>query len=95
MSTLKVKEGQVVENFQGKFAKVIAIKDNGIVQLSAWVKTEAAAQAEDRVMVRLNAFGLSQVLKGGENAPGAKSEKTDKAEGKGKAAKSEKTDKAE
>jgi hypothetical protein len=94
MSTLKIKEGQIVENYQGKFAKVIAIKDNGIYQLSAWVKTAEAAGAEDRVMVRLNAFGLSQVLKGGENTPGAeaapaKAEKAEKATGKGKAEKAE------
>lgn len=61
------KIGDVVENYHGQFAKVIRFTDGGITHLSAWVRTPELAEEEVVSTSYLNDFGLSQVLKGGEN----------------------------
>lgn len=76
-----IETGQIVENYQGRFAKVVKVTENGMVLLTAWHHKQNYAEDDTVAVTRLNEFGLSQVLKGGDNAP--KAEK----EAKGKAAK--------
>lgn len=60
------KLGQIVENYQGAFAKVVKVQEEGgLYTLTAWVRTEEQAAVETIGVIALNAFGLSQVLKGG------------------------------
>jgi hypothetical protein len=66
-----MKAGDIVESYQGKFAKVIRIGETGETWLSAWVKTPEQAEFETVAVTWLNDFGLSQVLKGGERVEGA------------------------
>jgi hypothetical protein len=66
-----IKKGQVLENYQGRFARVLGIKDNGLYHLTVWHQKRENAEVDEKVAIRLNDFGLSQVLKGGENAPKA------------------------
>lgn len=61
-----MKPGSIIESFQGRFAKVIRVK-NGLTHFTAWVKTKALAEQEEVAVNRLNEFGLSQVLKTGKN----------------------------
>lgn len=61
-----MKPGNIIENYQGQFAKVIRVKD-GLTHFTAWVKTKALAEQEEVAVNRLNEFGMSQVLKGGKN----------------------------
>lgn len=63
--------GKIVENYHGRFAKVIRITEDGSTHLSAWVRTPELAEEETAAVIALNEFGLSQVLKGGANTPGA------------------------
>ncbi len=60
-------EGNIVENYQGKFAKIIRVSDDGLTHLSAWVNTRELADVETTSVSFLNDFGLSQVLKDGGN----------------------------
>lgn len=60
--------GDIVENYQGAFAKVILLSEGGLTHLSAWVRTPELAEQETVSVSFLNAFGLSQVLKDGVNA---------------------------
>lgn len=71
MSDTKLKEGQIVENYQGKFAKVVSVGDDGRVGLTVWRQKKEHAEEETMPDRYLNSFGLSQVLKGGANVPGA------------------------
>ena len=61
MATSKVKEGQVIENYQGRFAKVVSTNGNRFA-LTAWVLKKEDAEKDEKVVRHLNAFGLSQVL---------------------------------
>lgn len=60
-----MRPGEIVENYQGQFAKVIRRSEGGHTHLSAWVRTPELAEEEKVAVIALNAFGLSQVLKGG------------------------------
>lgn len=72
-----MKAGDIIESYQGKFAKVVKVQEEGgLYTLSAWVNTKEQAEGETVGMVALNAFGLSQVVKGGANTPGAKAADT-------------------
>lgn len=65
-----MKAGQIVESYQGAFAKVVKVsEDGGMISLSAWVRSKEAAEVETVAVVTLNGFGLSQVMKGGTNVP--------------------------
>lgn len=64
-----IETGQIVENFQGRFAKVVKVTENGMVLLTAWHHKRNYAEDDTVAVTRLNEFGLSQVLKGGENTP--------------------------
>lgn len=66
-----IETGQIVENFQGRFAKVVKVTENGMTHLTAWHHKKVYAEDDTIAVTRLNAFGLSQVLKGGENTPTA------------------------
>ena len=67
-----MKAGQVIESYQGLYAKVVRVsEDGGMVSLSAWARTPEAAEVEEVAVVTLNSFGISQVVKGGENTPSA------------------------
>ena len=67
-----MKPGDIVENYQGAFAKVIrVVPEGGHTHLSAWVKSPELAELETVSIIALNDFGLSQVLKGGENVEAA------------------------
>lgn len=57
--------GQIIEHFQGMFAKVIAVGEGGLTWLSAWVKTPELAENETVTVTWLNDYGLNQVIKGG------------------------------
>lgn len=72
------KEGTVVENYQGRYAKVIEVTDSGMCWLSAWVPKKTDAEKETKRVHRLNQYGLAQVLKGGADTP--KEEKVEKTE---------------
>jgi len=61
-----MKQGTIIENYQGQFAKVIRLKE-GMTHFTAWVKTKALAEVETVAVHRLNEFGLSQVLMKGKN----------------------------
>jgi hypothetical protein len=63
--------GDIVESYHGKFAKVIRITEGGLTHLSAWVNSPELAELEVVSTSFLNAFGLSQVIKGGANVEGA------------------------
>ncbi|MGI1661376.1 hypothetical protein ACRDNQ_03960 [Palleronia sp. KMU-117] len=83
-----IKAGDVVESFQGRFAKVVGVTESGMVLLSAWHLKKVYAEDDTRAVTRLNAFGLSQVLKDGENAPETDAKpKAPKADGEKKDAK--------
>lgn len=76
--------GDIVESYQGLFAKVIRVTEGGHTHLSAWVRTRQLAEEEKVAVIALNEYGLSQVLKGGENTPSAealKAETVDAAQG--------------
>ncbi|MBA4306989.1 MAG: hypothetical protein C0429_09670 [Sphingopyxis sp.] len=84
-----MKEGQIIESYGGKFAKVVRVsEDGGMFSLSAWVSSHAAAEVETVAVLTLNEFGISQVVKGGANVPGAEpvevTQVTPKAEKKAK-----------
>lgn len=71
--------GQIIESYQGKFAKVIRLTEGGHTHLSAWVKTPELAEAEAASVSFLNDFGISQVVKGGAGVePEAEATKADK-----------------
>lgn len=63
---MKRKANDILESEQGKFAKVIKMKES-LTYFSAWVKSKALAEKETVAVNRLNEFGLSQVLKKGKN----------------------------
>lgn len=90
MSTTELKAGQIVENYQGKFAKVLNDEGNGRYALTAWVPKKEDAEKQTTAVHFLNTFGLSQVLKGGANTPGAEKTAPEK-----KAPKKEAKEKAE
>ena len=69
-----MKTGDIIENYQGRFAKIVEIKGSRF-GLSAWVLKKEAAEIETVAVVFLNEFGLEQVLK----PKAAKAEKKDKA----------------
>jgi hypothetical protein len=84
--------GDIVENYQGAFAKVIrVVPEGGHTHLSAWVKSPELAEQENVSIIALNEFGLSQVLKGGKNVEGTEvvEAKAPKAEKPAKAPKAE------
>lgn len=62
-----MKTGDIIENYQGKFAKVVGVAEGGLYTLSAWVNSPASAEDETVGVTTLNTFGLSQVLKDGVN----------------------------
>lgn len=68
-----IKAGQVIETYQGKFAKVLSV-EGGMYALTAFHAKEIAAEADDVPVKRLNSYGLSQVIKGGKNVPEEKAE---------------------
>lgn len=57
-----MKVGDIVENYQGKFAKIVEIKGTRF-GLSAWVYKKEVAEVETLAVIFLNSFGLGQVLK--------------------------------
>lgn len=57
--------GQIIEHYQGTFAKVIAVGEGGLTWLSAWVRTPELAENETQAVTWLNDYGLNQVMKGG------------------------------
>lgn len=57
--------GRIIEHFQGKFAKVIAVGEGGLTWLSAWVNSPELAEKETVAVTWLNDYGLNQVMKGG------------------------------
>ncbi|MEJ6011432.1 hypothetical protein [Novosphingobium aquae] len=72
-----MKAGDIIENYQGKFAKVIEIKGSRF-GLSAWVYKKDVAALETVPVIYLNMFGLKQVLKSEEaKAPKAKAPKAE------------------
>ncbi len=68
-----MKAGDIVENYQGRFAKVIELKDS-LIGVSAFVLKRELAEDETAVDIYLNKFGLSQIMKVEE----AKAPKADK-----------------
>lgn len=67
-----MKVGDIIESYQGKFAKVVRVQEEGgLYTLSAWVATKDKAAEETVGIIALNAYGISQVIKGGANVPGA------------------------
>ncbi|MGX7894400.1 hypothetical protein [Tsuneonella sp. HG222] len=67
-----MKAGDILESYGVKFAKVVRVsEDGGMFSLSAWVPSREAAEVETVAVITLNEFGLSQVVKGGANVPGA------------------------
>lgn len=64
-----IETGQIVENFQGRFAKVVKVTENGMTHLTAWHHKRNYAEDDTIAVTRLNEFGLSQVLKGGKDTP--------------------------
>ena len=60
-----MKTGQIIEHYQGMFAKVIAVGEGGLTWLSAWVRTPELAENETQAVTWLNDYGLNQVMKGG------------------------------
>lgn len=57
-----MKAGDIIENYQGRFAKIVELKES-LYGVSAWVLKKEDAQKETAVEIFLNEFGLSQVLK--------------------------------
>jgi len=57
-----MKKGQIIQNTQGRFAKVVELSGSRF-GLSAWVNKKEMAENETDVAVFLNSFGLSQVMK--------------------------------
>lgn len=74
-----MKPGDIIEHFQGTFAKVIAVGEGGLTWLSAWVRTPELAENETVAVTWLNDYGLNQVMKGGLYVEG-EAEGTDDAE---------------
>lgn len=70
------KAGKVIQNSQGRFAKIIEVKGTRY-GLSAWVNRSEQAENETVVVRYLNSFGLKQVLP--EAAPKKDAPKGDKA----------------
>ncbi len=68
-----MKPGDIIENYQGKFAKIVEIKGSRY-GISAWVYKKEVAALETIAVVFLNSFGLKQVLKP-EEAKAPKKEK--------------------
>ena len=67
-----IKAGTIIENDQGKFAKVVSA-EAGRYGITAFVFKKEDAQNETVVARYLNTFGLSQVVKDREQeAPAAK-----------------------
>jgi hypothetical protein len=60
-----MKAGDIIEHFQGTFAKVVAVGEGGLTWLSAWVRTPELAEQETVAVTWLNDYGLNQVMKGG------------------------------
>lgn len=58
-----IKSGTIIENDQGKFAKVVSAED-GRFGISAFVFKKEDAERETVAARTLNTFGLSQVIKG-------------------------------
>lgn len=71
-----MKEGNIIENYQGKFAKVVSITD-GRYGLTAFMKNKSDAENETLVVRHLNSFGMGQIL-----APEKKAKEEKKAEAK-------------
>lgn len=76
MTSPNVKAGDIIESYQGFFAKVVEIKGSRY-GLSAWVYKRSAAEAETVALTFLNRFGLSQVMKADEKKAPAKGKKKD------------------
>lgn len=72
-----MKPGDIIENYQGRFAKVIEVRES-LVGLSAFVLHRDKAEEETAVDVFLNEFGLAQIMKV-EEAKAPKAEKPAKA----------------
>lgn len=72
-----MKSGDIIENYQGRFAKVIEVKES-LIGLSAFVLKRELAEDETTVDVFLNEFGLAQILAEKEaKAPKAKAPKAE------------------
>ena len=57
-----MKAGDIIENYQGRFAKVIEIKES-LFGISAFVLNRDLAADETAVDIFLNKFGLAQIMK--------------------------------
>lgn len=57
-----MKVGDIIESYQGKFAKIVEIKGTRF-GISAWVYKKEVAELETVSVIFLNSFGLDQVLK--------------------------------
>lgn len=68
-----MKPGDIIENYQGRFAKIIEVKES-LYGVSAFVLKRELAEDEKVVDVFLNEFGLAQILK----EPEAKAPKAEK-----------------
>ncbi len=64
----------IIENYQGRFAKVIEVKDS-LVGVSAFVLKRENAEEETAVDIFLNEFGLAQIVKEEKKAPTEKKAK--------------------
>jgi hypothetical protein len=60
-----MRPGDIIEHYQGTFAKVIAVGEGGLTWLSAWVRTPELAENETVAVTWLNDYGLNQVMKTG------------------------------
>jgi hypothetical protein len=76
-----MKAGDIIENYQGRFAKIVEVKGS-LYGVSAFVLNRDLAADETAVDVFLNEFGLSQIIKPKAEAK-AKAE-AEKAEAKAK-----------
>ena len=74
-----MEKGDIIQNYQGRFAKIVEVKGSRF-GLSAWVLKKEAAELETIAVVFLNSFGLEQVLKKEEKKAKAKKEEKKDAE---------------
>lgn len=62
-----IKPGTILESYQGRFAKVTAVKGTRF-GLTAWFTKRVQAEEETRTVRFVNSFGLSQLVKPAETS---------------------------
>jgi hypothetical protein len=55
-----MKAGDIIQNHQGRFAKIVSIKDSRF-GITGWMLRKEDAKKDTRVMVFLNKYGLAAV----------------------------------